>query len=364
MRRLLLLFVLACLGLRSAYAQFDLEESHSTASLRGIDSLGAGVAWASGANGTVLRTEDGGYLWQPCTVPPGGAKLDFRGIRGFDANTAVVMSSGKGALSKIYRTTDGCQSWKLVFENPDADGFFDSLDKVTGRQMYLLGDPVKGTFAMFYSPDAGATWFATDDPGRKAAAGEGAFAASNTALTHVLGTLYFVTGSAATARVFSTSTSCTGVASGQACPLTWNPANVPMAAGSAGAGIFSLATQVSANMNGKMMVTLIAVGGDYTKPESSAGTAAWSKDGVTWTASAAPPGGYRSAVVFDAATQTWLAVGPTGTDLSSDGGKTWRPVSGEAATGWNAVSLPFVVGAKGRIGKIRDGVLKATVPPR
>src|ERR1700758_2485763 len=108
-------------------AQFSLQTSNTTADLRGIHNVGNGVAWASGTNGTVLRTEDGGYVWQTCAVPPGAEKLDFRGVQGFDANTAIVMSSGKGDLSRLYKTTDGCRSWKLVFTNPDPEGFFDSI---------------------------------------------------------------------------------------------------------------------------------------------------------------------------------------------------------------------------------------------
>jgi photosystem II stability/assembly factor-like uncharacterized protein len=65
-----LLLLLATLSAKKIQAQFDIEESHTTASLRGIDNVGNGVAWASGTNGTVLRTEDAGYLWQTCTIPP------------------------------------------------------------------------------------------------------------------------------------------------------------------------------------------------------------------------------------------------------------------------------------------------------
>src|ERR1700709_2066878 len=66
---LVALALLALAAPVSAQAQWELEESHSTASLRGSDSVGGGIAWASGTNGTVIRTEDGGYLWQPCTTP-------------------------------------------------------------------------------------------------------------------------------------------------------------------------------------------------------------------------------------------------------------------------------------------------------
>ncbi len=118
-------FVLVACG--AAQAQWEMQNSGTTADLRGIDNAGGGVAWASGTNGTVLRTEDGGYLWQTCAVPPGGEHLDFRGIQAFDANTAIVMSSGKGDLSRLYKTTDGCHKWKLVFTNPDKDGFWDAV---------------------------------------------------------------------------------------------------------------------------------------------------------------------------------------------------------------------------------------------
>ena len=121
------LILLTLLAASSSHAQWTLQTSNTTADLRGIHSIGGGVAWASGTNGTVLRTEDGGYVWQSCTVPPGAEKLDFRGIQAFDANTAIVMSSGKGDLSRLYKTTDGCHSWKLIFTNPDKDGFWDAM---------------------------------------------------------------------------------------------------------------------------------------------------------------------------------------------------------------------------------------------
>src|SRR5271163_3385664 len=134
----------------TCHAQFDIEESHTTASLRGIHNVGGGVAWASGTNGTVLRTEDGGYLWQTCNIPPGAEKLDFRGIQAFDENAAIVMSSGPGDQSRLYKTTDGCQTWKLLFTNPDPTGF---VDAITASRFgaTVLGDPVNRQFEIFKS---------------------------------------------------------------------------------------------------------------------------------------------------------------------------------------------------------------------
>ncbi len=172
-----ILLLAASFATANAKAQFDIEESHTTASLRGIHNVGAGVAWASGTNGTVLRTEDAGYLWQNCTIPPGAEKLDFRGIQAFDANTAIVMSSGPGDLSRLYKTTDGCQTWKLLFTNPDKDGFWDAIKFKNARHGLLVGDPIyngtyfsrhehkfvrKRAFPLYATTDSGLTWLRVD----------------------------------------------------------------------------------------------------------------------------------------------------------------------------------------------------------
>jgi photosystem II stability/assembly factor-like uncharacterized protein len=192
-----LLILLSALATRKIQAQFDIEDSNSTASLRGIHNVGGGVAWASGTNGTVLRTEDGGYLWQTCTIPPGAEKLDFRGIQAFDENTAIVMSSGKADLSRLYKTTDGCQSWKLLFTNPDKEGFWDAIQFTDRGHGYLLGDPVDDSFQLLRTEDGGITWHNEKNSTFHAnPATQGAFAASNSVLwATALDNTYLVFGS-------------------------------------------------------------------------------------------------------------------------------------------------------------------------
>ncbi len=346
----------------TAHAQWTLQESGTTASLRGIHSLGSGVAWASGSGGTVLRTVDGGAHWLHCAVPEGAAKLDFRGVQGFDASTAVVMSSGKGTASRLYKTVDGCATWKKVFDDPHDTGFFDSLRRVTSKQMYMLGDPVAGKFAMFFSQDAGSTWYIADDPGLDAPKDAGAFAASNSALINVGPFLIFGTGGPQ-AATYALRPKCTS-GKPDACPSAWSATETPLAHGSAPAGIFSLAGRFATNAAGKTASVLVAVGGVYDKPDEKAATAAFSRnDGSTWTAALSFPQGYRSAVAYDSARSTWIAVGPNGTDISNDDGRNWtalKPGPNDAADAdknWNALSLPFVVGSKGRIGILREDAL-------
>ena len=101
----------------------------------------------------------------------------------------------------------------------------------------------------------------------------------------------------------------------------------------------------------------MAVGGDYSKPNEFVGTAAWSADGGDhWSASAKPPHGYRSSVQWSEALKAWVTVGTNGSDISRDDGKTWQPLDDG---NWNALSLPFVVGPKGRIARLQTGYLNA-----
>ncbi|WP_348261891.1 hypothetical protein P8935_19060 [Telmatobacter sp. DSM 110680] len=345
--------LLAILAVTPVHGQWTLETSNTTADLRGIHSIGNGIAWASGTNGTVLRTEDGGYVWQSCTVPPGAEKLDFRGIQAFDANTAIVMSSGKGDLSRLYKTTDGCHSWNLIFTNPDKDGFWDAI--VLNRfdkDGELLGDPVSGKFALWETEDKGMTWERVQAKGLDAGTDEGAFAASNSSLLldESFGT-GFVTGGPVGARIFySEDTSMRGMFSVQ---------HLPLSGGSPASGAFSI--------ENREWCCWVAVGGDYTKPNLQNLTAAFTHDGgKSWTAAKTQPQGYRSAVAYESASKTWVTVGPNGTDISSDDGKNWRALRPDAARheaadadrNWNALSLPFVVGPHGRIGKLNDVALK------
>ncbi|MBV8673164.1 MAG: hypothetical protein JOZ33_06995 [Acidobacteriaceae bacterium] len=318
-----------------------LQSSGTKASLRGIHAVAGGVAWASGTNGTVLRTEDGGYMWQSCAMPPGAENLDFRGIWAWDANTAIVMSSGPGDLSRLYKTTDGCSSWKLVFTNPDKDGFWDAMVFSEDKHGSLLGDPVNGEFAFFETFDQGDHWTRDSSRGLRSGLKEGVFAASNSSLSEkALGTEWlFGTGGAAGGRVFQ---SING-SSADGLFRDWMSITVPLGRKSISAGIFSIAFRDDAKHG-------VAVGGDYKKPNESAGTAAWSADGgKTWTAAQKSPHGYRSAVAWDADAKAWIAVGTNGSDVSYDDGKTWSPLDNG---NWNALSLPWVVGPEGRIAKI------------
>jgi photosystem II stability/assembly factor-like uncharacterized protein len=382
-----LLYLIVVAASAAAPAQWQMQNSHTTADLRGILNVGDGVAWASGTNGTVLRTEDGGFLWQVCAVPPGAENLDFRGIQAFDADTAIVMSSGKGDLSRLYKTTDGCHSWKLVFANPDADGFWDAVKFEDANTGMILGDPVDGYFAIFITSNGGYTWQKQTPSGIKAdAAQESIFAASNSSLfaTSDPARQFFVTGGTGGAHFIechkkssasskpekldadgkSEKVSARGkvkrssVDKAQALECLRTKQALPLQGKSESAGAFSLGSEHE---------TFVAVGGDFRQPDDPAGTAVCTqgKD-KPWQAAKTSPRGYRSAVAFYEQSKTWITVGPNGTDISTDDGRNWRPLrpdpahyeTSDSAKNWNALSLPFVVGPHGRIGKLNEDALR------
>jgi photosystem II stability/assembly factor-like uncharacterized protein len=344
--QVLLLFSVAFVGFGSAQAQWEMQDSQTTANLRGIHAVNTAVAWASGTDGTILRTKDGGAHWQPCAIPPDGDKLDFRAIWAWDANTAVAMSAGLGEQSRLYRTSDGCATWTEETRNDDKDGFWDAMvfqsedsvkhgDKSAG---VLVGDPVSGRF--FTMTTAGAKW-SVDKNACVAREGESAFAASNSSVV-VFGAGKYILGTggrggprALLSPLLAGTDGCLGIA-------------VPVAGGSDSSGVFSLAFGDSKHG--------VALGGDYKKPDDRSGPAAWTSDGGRhWTAASSPPHGYCSTVAWYAQAKAWVAAGTNGSDLSMDNGKTWKILD----TGnWNALSLPYVVGPKGRIGKLRPNAIK------
>jgi hypothetical protein len=245
-------------------------------------------------------------------------------------------------LSRLYKTADGCKSWALLFKNPDKDGFWDAISVADRTSLMILGDPVDGQFSVFDSQDGGKSWNREKDAGLRSLANEGAFAASNSSmiLDWVDGYGAFGAGGPAGARIFFDHESS---AKGE----IWKASAIPSFPKGEGAGIFSL--------NYRDWRRWMAVGGDYTKPNQNTGTTAWSTDaGEHWTASTTPPHGYRSAVQWSEALRAWIAVGTNGSDQSRDDGKTWSPLDDG---NWNALSLPFVVGPKGRIARLNPAAV-------
>src|SRR3984957_3606610 len=320
---------------------WSVQTSGIDTNLRGVSAAGSVdsdgtehiAVWTCGSNGVILLSTDFGKTWKRVHVA-GGDALDFRGIVAFDAKRALVMSSGEGDNSRIYKTVDGGVSWKLEFTDSRKGFFLDAL--ACDGECYALSDPVDGKFVIVATHNY-EDWKELPGDGMPAALpGEAAFAASGTTLAvNDDNGMYFGTGGGRAARVFHSADR----------GKTWSAVETPIASGSASSGIFSISSTTYA---------VNVVGGDYKDPKRAYRVAASSKDqGKTWQLAAQQPAGYRSAVVsIDGA--TLAALGPSGEDISGDFGEHWRHMDSldlnaafvlDDRNGW-------AVGAKGTIARL------------
>jgi photosystem II stability/assembly factor-like uncharacterized protein len=302
----------------------------SIAHFRDPSGADASVVWASGSNGVILRSSSTDKSWAQLHVA-GAETSDFRSIQAFDDKTAYLMSSGEAEKSRIYKTTDGGQNWTLQFSGSRPAFFLDALVCDSPVHCFALSDPVDGRFVIIATYD-GQKWLPLDEQAMpRALTDEGAFAASGTCLALYGKNIYFVTGGPA-ARLFHSPD----------LGRSWSAIPLPIASGNPATGAFSVARR------GRNMVV---VGGDYKNPDRRERVAAYSHDaGRTWKLAQQQPAGYRSAV-------EWLddhniaTVGPTGQEISTDGGVHWKPNSSLNLNALAASNLSnaWAVGANGTI---------------
>lgn len=314
------------------------QTSGVTARLRGVSAATDRVVWATGAQGTILRTADGGHTWARLVIP-GGEKLDVRDIDAIDEQTAYALSIGAGTASRIYKTMDAGVHWTLQFTNENPKAFFDAMAFWNGNRGLAVSDSVDGAFVIVTTDDGGAHWAqlpASSLP--PALQNEGAFAGSGTNIA-VLGPnrAWIGTGASTRSRVLRTSDG----------GRTWAVADTPITT-SASAGIFSVSFRDAQHG--------FVVGGDYRKETDATGVAAVTSDGgATWRP-VTGLGGFRSVVAHVPGSATaWVAAGPSGADVSTDDGRTWTPIPGD---GYHAFAFAphskagWGVGEGGRIGRL------------
>lgn len=322
---------------------WKLADVDTKASLRGLHVLDANHIWASGSQGTIVNSNDGGKSWKVRTVQ-GAEELDFRDIHAIDDGTVVAMTSGTPA--RIYRTTNGGISWKLCYNNPDEKVFLDALSFWDDENGAVMGDPIGNGLFLLRTTDGGRTWsrFPTAPQTNP---GEAGFAASGTnAIAFGKHGFYVALGGAEENKTPRTSRILLSMDRG----MKWYSTSVPIAR-SPSAGIFSICFVDQKHG--------IVVGGDYKNPENENQNYALTFDGGrTWTTPnpRQPPSGFRSCVAVSRKGREirLVAVGPNGTDISTDLGKKWRKISNE---GFHAVDFTedgivgWATGADGKIAR-------------
>ncbi|WP_373492757.1 WD40/YVTN/BNR-like repeat-containing protein [Aquiflexum sp.] len=288
-------------------------DTRTEASLRGLSPLTDQIVWASGSDGTWLRTLNGGETWESGVIA-GMDTVDFRDIEAIDANTAIVLSAGQPAV--IYKTMDGGNTWEKKFQGTDED-FFDGMAFIHTKG-YVVGDVVDGKWALIETKNEGDTWkileLSPDGP-----KGGGSFAASGSGILVDYDNIWFASAGNAS-KIYHSSDN----------GYHWNTFDTPIIQEKDSQGIFSLA-----KIGGGVMV---GVGGDFLKIDGVGKNFVISVDnGKTWRlGEGQAPSGFRSGVQYFQRFHWLICVGPNGSDFSKDGGENWVRFSDE---GFHAVKM-------------------------
>lgn len=317
-------------------ACWNMMPTGTTASFRGLHAIDRSSAWACGSQGTVVRTLDGGQTWT--RHPINGLKpIELRSIHAWSTTEVAVATAGTPC--RIYRSDDAGASWSIVYENDDPKAFIDGMRFWGDKKGFVFGDPLQSRLMALFSGDRGKSWREPSDTALEMREGEAGFAASNSSLL-VFGDRSVWIGLGGAEGVAHVLMSDDAGQSWQRSPVQ------PIASGKS-SGIFSIAR----SPDGKA----IAVGGDYMQPDRSEGNIAiYDPRSDTWRAPRGrPPRGYRSSVIYceQAIRQShWIAVGPTGCDVSVDGDD-WIAISDEPfhALSVGADSSVWASGGSGRI---------------
>ncbi|KXJ90248.1 oxidoreductase [Microdochium bolleyi] len=288
---------------------WQLLDTGSTQQFRGLAPVTDRIAWVSGTNGTVLKTVDGGASWSSVgpPLPEADAALQFRDVQAWSADKALILSIGEGSDSRIYLTSDGGSTWTQTFVSQEQKAFYNCMDFDTEQHGLAVSDPVDGKFRLIETFNGGQSWAIIDPSGMPPALElEAGFSASGTCLETAAGRWYAAAGGVDPGRVFASPDG-----------HTWDVADSTIFGGEA-SGVFTV--QFKDARHG------IALGGNFSAPTGNFNNAAWSDDGGrSWTPSSKFPGGYRSGSTWvPGLCNTAIAVGPTGSDISVDGGKTWH----------------------------------------
>ena len=326
------LFFINSLFAQKRYPDIELLTSGTNTSIRGLSVVNDNVIWVSGSNGTVGRSNNGGKSWKWMTVT-GFEKTDFRDIEAFDASTAVIMGIADPAY--ILKTTDGGNSWKVVYENKSKGMFLDAMEFWNEQSGIVVGDPVDGRFFIARTFDNGSTW--QDIPLDKrplADSGEGCFASSGTNIRALdRDEAVFVSGGKRS-RIF----------------IRNKAIDLPFVNGKETAGANSISIFDNYKLKGGRR--MIVCGGDFGEDSSMVQNCFYSNDGgESWNKPSEPPHGYRSCIEFLDKKEI-IACGLNGIDYTLDGGRSWKWISKEGFHVCRIAKFGSAVYLAGRNGKI------------
>jgi photosystem II stability/assembly factor-like uncharacterized protein len=298
-------------------------------SLRGLCVVDKNIVWASGSNGMVARSTNGGNSFSWMQVA-NFEKNDFRDIEAFDSNTAIIMVISEPAY--ILKTIDGGKNWSIVFSDSTKGMFLDALNFANNKNGVVIGDPINNKTFIATTNDGGNSWIKQHIT-PTLTSGEAFFASSGSNILMKKNKKkydnYFVSG-------------------GKKSNLYINEkvVELPIIQGLESTGGNAIAIQ-----NNKVII----VGGDFSKDSIIHNNCVLiDLNKMNITQPKTNPTGYRSSIVFRDKKNA-ITCGINGVDISYDAGINWTNISKEGfhvvakAKQGNAI---FLAGSNGRIAKL------------
>lgn len=257
------------------------------------------VIYTANSNGTLyatdLKTEESINLLH---------NKKFEEMRDVEVSGHHIFGMQSGTYGLLART-DGKQFIDYITPSSSMwiGTFLDGMD-FYDQTGFIMGDPKKGIFSLFYCEDGGKTWKPCEGI-VEAYEGEAGFAASGTNV-QVLNdsTFIFVSGGKKSRFFISTNKG-----------KSWKITSLPYMT-SESSGAFSI-HMISPRKG-------VIVGGDYANPDLCLNTCFYTDDGGEfWMNAEEQTRGYRSCVIN--ANGVYYACGTNGIDFSNDNGDTWKP---------------------------------------
>lgn len=311
--------------------KINLVNTGTKTSIRGLCVVDDKTIWASGSNGMVARSVDGGKSFDWFKIP-NFEKREFRDIEAFDSNTAIIVAIAEPAY--ILKTNDGGKNWKTVFSDSTKGMFLDAIFFSDPNNGVVIGDPINNKTYLAITTDGGNSWIKD----------------SNTVLLND-GEAFFASSGSNVVQQWNRKRKkfdCHFVSGGKHSNYYFNGTKyeLPIVQGLESTGANSIA------INKKQA---IVVGGDFAKDSLvNANCVLVDLKKMKFSLPQTYPNGYRSCVAY-LSKKELITCGINGVDISNDKGFNWTSISKEGfhvvakAKKGNAV---FLAGGKGKIAKL------------
>jgi len=150
----------------AVHAGWVQQQSGTTASLSRVFFLDPQTGWACGGSCFVLRTTNGGQLWERDTVDPSILSVLCLWFQDPSLGWTVGAKDSSGHLiNQLFTTTDGGIHWQAIYRDTMIMTYFD-IEFVTPLKGWLVGSQLysngSGKGYLFYTSDGGATWVLRD----------------------------------------------------------------------------------------------------------------------------------------------------------------------------------------------------------